>query len=64
MQTYGHGPIHGRKFQAVVDDIVSGKTTGDQLYQIRYEDGDTESMTQEQLVECIELFEAQTAEDN
>jgi len=39
-------------FDAVVEQIESGKVTGERLYRVKYSDGDTEHLTAKQVKEC------------
>merc|ERR1719191_2031666 len=45
--------FNGQNFVGRVDDIEVGKVTRERLYRIKYEDGDLEHLTAEQVRECM-----------
>jgi len=45
--------IDGTTFYGHVEDIEVGKQSRDRLYRIKYEDGDLEHLTQDEVEECI-----------
>jgi len=44
--------IDGTEFAGVIDEIDIGRTSGDILYLVHYEDGDVEHLTRDQVLEC------------
>merc|ERR1719207_445817 len=45
--------FNGQEFLGRVDEIEVGKVTRERLYRIKYEDGDLEHLTADQVRECM-----------